>query len=50
MVKSKYHYTLILTHLSYEEAFTIRKYMYDNGYDEDDFEYIDEDLSYADNT
>lgn len=34
-----YHYAIHLTKLTYLEAWKIRGYLYDNGYEEDDFEY-----------
>lgn len=34
-----FHYGIKLEKLTYEEAFKIRSFLYDNGYEEEDFEY-----------
>jgi hypothetical protein len=34
-----FHYGIKLEKLTFEEAFKIRTFLYNNGYEEDDFEY-----------
>jgi len=34
-----YHYSIHLNKITYDEAFIIRKFLYEQGYEENDFEY-----------